>query len=139
MIRSLLPTIFALIALSACSPKPKVDEAAIFGAIRENLEAMQKEDLKAVMETVHPESGDLAKTRELIAEIFANYDLKYELSDLRVTDASDGKVNVTFTQRTKRTDGTQDDTENVVRGTHTLKQDGGRWKLLGTRAAPLEK
>lgn len=127
--------------LAACTPQPKVDEAAVFGVIEENLQAMQAEDIDGVMATVHPEGADVAATRAVVEEIFAKYDFKYRLSGLKVVSVKDGEVQVRFVQTTERTGGAEDQADNVLDGVHTLKKDGAKWKLLrttATRVTPLK-
>ncbi len=131
-----------LSALAACAPKPKVDEAAVFGAIEANLKAMQAEDLAGVMATVHPQGENLEATREIFEEIFAKYDFQYTISNLKVADVKGDEVFVTFVQRTERTGGANDRPDNIMEGVHTLKKDGETWKLLRTtalRVTPLKR
>ena len=118
--------------LAACTPKPKVDQAAVFKVLEENMQAMQREDIDAVMATVHPASPDFASTREVIEQIFSKYDLKYELRDLKVVDATPDEVKVSFVQKTERTGGATDLPDNLVEGVHTLKKDGDLWKMIRT-------
>lgn len=134
----LFPALLGLCAATACSPIPKAEEAAVFGALAANLQAMQKEDLPAVLATIHPESGNFAATRTVIEEIFAKYDFRYTLSDLKVVGVKDGVVRVSFIQRTERTGGAEDRPDNLVEGVHLLKKDGAQWKLLGTAATRVE-
>jgi hypothetical protein len=140
MKRRLFPVLLLVGGATACSPLPREDEAAVFGIIQENLQAMQKEDLAGVMATVHSQGENLAATRAVIEEIFAKYDFRYTLSDLKVTGARNGVVRVSFVQRTERTGGADDRPDNIVEGIHLLKKDGAQWKLLGTvadRVTPL--
>lgn len=119
-------------ALVACGPKVKVDQAAAFGTLEENVKAMQREDLNAVMATIHPESADFEATRRVIEEIFAKYDLQYELRELKVVSATPNEMKVSFVQKTERIDGATDLPDNLVEGVHTLKKDGDKWKMIRT-------
>jgi len=128
----LLLTALLVGTLSACVPKPKVDEAAVFGVLQENLKAMEREDIEGVMATVHPETPEFEATRSVIEQIFAKYDLKYELREMKAVSATDREVKVSYVQKTQRTGGADDLPDNIAEGIHTLKKDGDQWKLLRT-------
>ncbi len=130
-LRPLLTALFVC-ALAACTAKPRVDEAAVFGAIRENLKAMERKDINAVMATVHPETANFEASREVIAEVLTKYDLRYEVRDLKVVNTTGDEVKVSFVQQTRRVGGEPDLPDNLVEGVHTLKKDGDKWKLLRT-------
>lgn len=137
----LLPVALLVCALAACTPKSKVDETAVFGAIQENLSAMQREDINGVMATVHPETPDFEASRAVFEEIFAKYDLKYDLRELKVVGTTETEVKVSYVQKTQRVGGATDLPDNIVEGVHTLKKDGDKWKLLRTvsiRFTPLK-
>src|SRR5688572_25482096 len=74
--------------LAACAPKTKVDQAAVFSTLEENLQAMQREDLDGVMATIHPAAPDVGEIRGGIEELFAKYDLKLDLRDLKIVNAT---------------------------------------------------
>src|SRR5258708_15615812 len=80
---AILP-VCTLFVSAGCQRKPLVDEHAVFSAIQDNVTAMQNKDTAGVMATVHSESPDFASTREVIDEVFKQYDLHYTLSDLKV-------------------------------------------------------
>ena len=118
-------------ALFACQ-KPIADKAVLFGAIHENVHALEKKDLETVMATIHPQSPAFGATRDAVSEMFAAVDLKYTLSDLRVVSASPEEVKVSFTQRTEKVGGKGQFVDNIVEGIHTLRPDKGTWKIFKT-------
>ena len=86
------------------------------------------------MDTLHPQSLNLAAARETFRQVFEKYDLKYELQDLKVAGAKSQQVKVSFVQRTRRAGGAEDFMDNAVEGVHTLKKDGDQWKIVDTAA-----
>ena len=140
MNRLSLPIAVLACALAACTAKPKPEQEAVFGAIRENLDAMQREDLNGVMATVHPQTPDFEASKAIIEEIFKKYDLKFELSNLKLVSLKDGEAKVAYTQKTMRVGGEADLPDNMVEGVHTLKKDGDKWKITNSvqlRVTPL--
>ena len=128
-------------ALGGCSPRRRADEAAIFAVLRENVSAMQREDIEAVMKTVHPGSPDFEGTRLVITDIFAKYDLKFDLRELKVINSKDDEVKVSFVQKTENVGGAKDVGDAIAEGVHTLRKDGAEWKIVDTvtlRRTPLK-
>jgi len=127
-----LLVIVATAFLTACGPQNKVDQAALFGVLEKNIDAMQREDLAGVMATIHPESPDFEATRGVTGELFAKFDFKYELRDLKVVSATPEEVKVSFVQKTTKVAGPADVPTHLVEGVHTLRKDGGEWKMIRT-------
>lgn len=129
---------FLLVALlsTACQKSgPTPTEAVLFQAIQDNLHAMEKKDLDAVMATIHPKTPTFNDTREYIGEFLssiAQTDVKYTLSDLHVIHATGDEARVSFVQRLEIVGGHGDIPSNIVHGVHTLRPDGGKWKMYRT-------
>ena len=119
------------LALFACD-KPIASRDTIFAAIHENVHAFEKKDLETVMATIHPDSPQLEGTRAAVQEMFATVDVKYTLSELRIVSATPEEVKVNFVQRSEKTGGAGQFTDNIVEGIHTLRPDKGRWKIYKT-------
>jgi len=128
-LRSLLVIVTAAL-LSACGPQHKVDQTAVFAVLEKNMDAMQREDIAGVMATVHPQSPDFDATRGAIEELFAKFDFKYELRDLKVINATPEEVKVSFVQKTTKVAGPAEIPTLLVEGVHTLRKDGDQWKMV---------
>jgi hypothetical protein len=122
--------IIAAAILTACGPQNKVDQAAAFAVLEKNMDAMQREDIAGVMATVHPQSPDFDATRTAIEELFAKFDFKYELRDLKVIKATPEEVKVSFVQKSTKVAGPAEIPTLLVEGVHTLRKDGGQWKMV---------
>jgi hypothetical protein len=110
--------------------KPTSD-ADIMAAVSDNLKAMEREDVDATMATIDETSPGYQSTKDLIKIIFEQYDLKYELSDLKVTEKKDKEAKVSFTQVTRKVSGPEF-RDNKINGVHTLRLVGGKWKIFNS-------
>ena len=119
------------LALFACN-KPIANKDVIFGAIHENVHALEKKDVETVMATIHPDSPAFAGTREAVEEMFKSVDLKYTLSDLLIESATPEEVKVSFKQKTEKLGERGQFLSNIVEGIHTLRPDKGTWKIYKT-------
>ncbi len=119
------------ITLVSCN-KPVAEKDVIFGAIHEHVHAFEKKDVETVMATIHPQSPAYAGTQEVVEMMFQTVDLKYDLSDLRLENATPEEVKVSFKQKTVKLGGAAPFQDNIVEGIHTLRQDKGAWKIYKT-------
>ncbi|MEP6668156.1 MAG: hypothetical protein ABJF10_03335 [Chthoniobacter sp.] len=108
------------------------DKAVLFQTIEDNVHALEKKDVEAVMATIHPQAPSFDSTREIISEMFKAVDLKYTLSDLKVVTANPDEARVSFVQKTEKTAGEAGFQNNIVQGIHTLRPDNGKWKIYRT-------
>ena len=129
-------TIFLLVSFAACAPKPNPEEKALFSAIEENTKAMEREDIDAVMATVHPETPDFEATKAFLEDYFSKTEFKYEVSSLKLIGLEDGEAQVSFVQKSIPANG-DPGAVVVAEGVHTLKKDGEKWKLLRSVAVPI--
>lgn len=135
--KSIFAPLFSVLLLafvvSGCEkPQPPPDKAVFFRTIEDNVHALEKKDLDAVMATIHPKAPSFASTREIVGEMFKALDLKCTLSDLQLVTASPEEARVSFTQKTEKTGGTGEFQNNIVKGVHILRPDEGKWKIFNT-------
>jgi ketosteroid isomerase-like protein len=130
----LLPVLALVLVLEGCekTPPPPPD-TVLFQAIQDNVKALEKKDVDAVMATIHPKSLAYQATREAVTQMFQVVDLKCTLTDLHVVTASADEAQVGFVQKTEKTGGEGQFQDNIVRGIHTLKLDDGKWKIFDTK------
>ncbi len=124
-------TLACTLALVSCN-KPMADKEAIFGVVHEHVHAFEKKDVETVMATIHPESPAYEGTKAMVGLMFKSVDLKYELSDLRLESATPEEMKVSFKQKTTKTGGSGQFTDNIVEGIHTLRRDQETWKIFKT-------
>ena len=119
------------LALFACK-KPIASREVLFGAIHENVHALEKKDVETVMATIHPDSPQFEGTREAVVEMFAKVDWKYTLSDLRIESATPEEVKVSYKQKMEKVGERGEFLDTIVEGIHTLRPDKGAWKIYKT-------
>lgn len=129
--KKFLIAIAAILLITVCA-KTTSDQAAILAVIQANLKAMENEDVEATMATIDPSSTAYAMTQEMIKVIFDQYDLKYEISGLKVLKTTDQEAEVAFTQVTRKVSG-PDFRNNKIQGIHTLRKVNGAWKIFASR------
>jgi len=125
---SALALVFAGCEKSATPP----DSAVLFQVVQDNVRALEKKDMEAVMSTVHPKSPSYASMRGVMGDMFKVLDLKCTLSDLKVVNSSVDEAQVSFVQKTEKVGGSGNFVGNVVEGVHTLRPDNGKWKIYWT-------
>ncbi len=111
---------------------PDDEHEAIEAVVKQNLEATENEDVQGVLETMHadgPGYDEGAITAEL-EELFASYDLEYELEILDVR-IENGQAEVDFRQVTRSLDNQEFD-DNQITGVHIMRQQNGEWKIYDT-------
>jgi len=96
--------------------------------VYENIRASNAEDVDAYMATIHPDSPAYASTREMLATIFQNYDLKYSVSGLNVLEETSREVRLSFVLITQKIRG-PDFRDNKITGVMVLRKDGDKWKI----------
>jgi len=119
----------ALIVMGCGKSGGALSDADILAAINENLTAMEREDVNATMATIDENSPGYATTKDLIKVIFDEYDLKYEISDLKVVEKKGNEAKVSFTQVTRKVSGPEF-RDNKITGLHTLRYTGGKWRIF---------
>lgn len=134
------------LVLTACSnsnksveEEPKeaeISDEAFISVVETNVLMLMEEDLEGYMETIHSDSPVYESTEEMITELF-NYSLTIELSDVEVIEKSEEEVVVNYIQRT--VDEEDSDFENnETLGEHTLRLDGGDWKIYQSEVLAVE-
>jgi hypothetical protein len=137
VLKSLLAPLLSVFALAllftGCEkPAPPPADQVLFQAIQDNAQAFDKKDVDAVMATIHPQAPNLAQTREFIAQLFNDMDLKFTVSDLKVVTATPEEARVSFKQKTEKVEAGSTVPLNVIEGVHTLRPDNGKWTIFNT-------
>ncbi len=105
--------------------------------MRQNLDAAANEDLDAYMATLDPRGPLYNATETMMREVFANYDLKYELTDIKVVEKTDSEVKVQATQVTRKVRGPAF-RDNKLVAVHTLRRTNGVWLLYDSEIKSIE-
>lgn len=127
----------ALIAGGCAQQETAVSDDESLAAVRANIKAAQEEDLEAYLATIHPESPSYQQTRELVGRLFNDFDLSYELIELKLLAKTEDEARVEFVQKTRKLRGPEFQDNQVV-GVHLLKKSDGRWKIMSTEIKKVE-
>ena len=114
------------------TPEEEIIKNKILKVLQINLDATQNEDVDGVLETIHEDSPQLSSTKGWMEYVFKNYDMKYELEDVKFISISNEEVKAIYQQTTIAVSGTGFANTRSI-GIHTLKKSkDGNWKIFGT-------
>jgi hypothetical protein len=118
------------------------DEEQLKRLVDRHLTALQKEDVAAVMATIHPQSPLRGPTEALLKRVKGKYDFRYTVTDQKAVSRTEEEARVAFTLVTEKVSGPQF-RPNRVRGFLVFRKwknpqvrDGvTEWRLFDTEVA----
>jgi len=114
------------------TPEEEIIKNEILKVLQKNLDATQNENVAGVLETIHEGSPQLSSTKGGMEYVFKNYDMKYELEDVKFISITNEEVKAIYQQTTKSVSGTGFANTRSI-GIHTLKKSkDGNWKIFET-------
>ncbi|MCH7516079.1 MAG: hypothetical protein IIB08_02950 [Bacteroidetes bacterium] len=114
------------------TPAEEIIKNEIIELLHKNLDATQNEDVAGVLETIHEDSPQLSSTQKGMEYVFTNFDMKYELEDVKFISISSEEVKAIYMQTTKAVGGGGFANTRSV-GIHTIKKSkDGNWKIFNT-------
>jgi len=114
------------------TPEEEIIKNEILKVLQKNLDATQNEDVAGVLETIHEDSPQLSSTKGGMEYVFKNYDMKYELEEVKFISVTNEEVKAIYQQTTKVVRGTGLANKRFI-NIHTLKKSkDGNWKIFGT-------
>lgn len=151
MKRLLLIGIFALLLLAACQPESagsSLRDASLGDPnapadenltqiVYQNLDALNQENLDAVLATIDPQAVGFASTRDAMKQLFDQYDLRYEIEKIEVVEKSATSARVRVFQVTRKINGPAF-RDNRIEVIHTLTNVDGQWKFSDTSVVNIE-
>lgn len=105
--------------------------AAAKKVLQQNLVACRDENLRAMLGTLHPKSPAYEQTRQSMQNLFARYDLQYELLSCHYVGRDRDYVVVRATQKCTKKAGPAFH-DNVLDVLHIFRKHGEDWKLWQT-------
>jgi hypothetical protein len=115
----------------------KVPVSSPLTVIRTQLDALNRQNLNASMDGIHPSSPMFQSTKEFGEVIFKNYKLRFTLQNLALESITADTAKVRFTQITKKISGPEF-RNNRLTGIHTLKKHQGKWKIYDSKTIKIE-
>ena len=135
-----LPIAALAFVLVACTQKQNPEKEAVFAAIQAHLQAVEQENIDAVMATLHPATPGLEQQRQENEAMFKKYDLKFEIVSMKLESLTDTEAKVASTQKALRVGGEKDLPDLIYDSVWTLQKDGDKWKIINSvqlRITPL--
>lgn len=96
--------------------------------IIQNIIASNNEDFDGYMRTIHSQSPAYATTAQMLNQIFGDFDLNYQISEIEVIKQTAQEAQVNFVLTTRKVHGPQFQ-DNQVSGKMILRKDAGVWKI----------
>lgn len=124
----LVVLVLVSMVLGGCA---KTEEQKVMDAVQRYADAMNKEDVNAVQDAMHRDNWSYFYIKQQLPQYFSLYNVKVEFEDLKFIEIKDGIASVSFVMTTRKTDNS-DFKDTRIKGTFTLKQEDGVWKLLDT-------
>lgn len=103
----------------------------LFAVIEANALAFSNNDLDGYMETIHSQSPIYDITEADVGALMQTYVFDVKITDMKVVEKTEQQAIVSYKQTTMGVEGPPTpNTEST--GTHTLKPDNGKWKIVST-------
>jgi hypothetical protein len=132
---SLLVLILFLPFMTGCDKEsdPEIDKVCY-----QQLDAMNRGDIPAYMETMDESSPVYQPTKEALEQIVPVYKLKAEMEGLEVISIQDDRATIKVTQTTRKISGPEFiDNRSVFE--HKLRKVNGKWKFVESKMLKSEK
>ena len=128
MIRNMV--IISLVLLFSVTVHAAEDDIqnAIKSVVIRNVQAVQAENLNAVMKTIHTQSPGYLTTKQQLAPLFDNYDLKYEILSFTYIGRDDQYAVARVKQSTREISGPAF-RNNILDMVQVFRQEKGQWKF----------
>jgi hypothetical protein len=135
-----LAVLFVIILLSTavpgCSQEAETPNDPV-SVVKENIKAMNSEDLDKAMATIDKQSASYDQTKEIAQRLFDIYDLNYALDSVRVIMQTDDEARVACVQTTSKVTGPAF-RDNKIDFVHTLRKVDGIWKIYNSKIMKLD-
>lgn len=120
------------------TPEEEIIKNEILKVLQDNIDAAQNEDTDAFLKTIHEDSPQLSSTKGGMDYVFKNFDMRYELEDVKFISISKEEVKVIYQQTTKAVSGSGFTNARSI-GIHTLKKSkDDKWKIFTTEYVSTE-
>ena len=114
------------------------EDRDILEVIERNLQAAEKEDFDAWIQTYHEQARSCKARGSEMLECFRVYDMKYALEQAKVLERSDNEAKVYFIQLNRTVSG-PDNNDKKITGVHIMKKSYGKWKIYDTEVKQIQE
>ncbi|MGV8120826.1 MAG: hypothetical protein AB2L14_13795 [Candidatus Xenobiia bacterium LiM19] len=128
----LLISLLTAISSPLCAQDTLPSDEELISVLQSNLQAYNDKNIKAVMDTIDPNSPGYSQTEMLTNQVFQQYDLKFEIKSAKVIDKKIDEAQVRMVQITRKIKG-PDFRDNETTSIQILKKINGKWKISDTK------
>lgn len=121
-----------LVVPSFAQQQDKPLQDLIRKVLNDNVDALNKENKKAYLKTLHTKGPVSQDTEQFIDELFKAYDLKYEILEFEILTQRGEYVYALVRQKTTKVKGAAEFKNNILQAVQALKREGNEWKLWNT-------
>ena len=115
------------LVLNGCTEREDL-EAALYAVVLENFRAATEEDVDAYLDTMHSDTPAYQQTEEITKQVFATYDLKYEIRVFRYVEQDGNYAIARLEFSTTRVAGPEFK-DNRLDTFHIFCKENGQWKI----------
>jgi hypothetical protein len=112
------------------------DRQAVKSLVARHLQALNKEDLKNYLATLDAKSSKYDQVKQQTAQLFKDYDLKYELKSLEIVSLNNSSGVVKMVANVKRLRGASFNDSKIVTY-NTVHKTKGIWQISDTEVESL--
>jgi ketosteroid isomerase-like protein len=109
----------------------------IVKVLKDNLKAIENEDLEAYMATLHPDAPGYWNTRESTIELFKYFDTDAKLERISLVEKSKNEAKIRVEQYSILKQGNES-MKNRTTATHLLRKYNGKWHIYNSSIEKLE-
>ena len=116
---------------------PTDSPSTITSVVYENIAAHNAEDVERYMATLHSDAPNYDETRNILADMYRNYDIEHTITGVDLLKSSKDRAEVSFVLTTRKLQGPSF-RDNQVTGVFILRKEDGRWKLYDQKVDDIE-
>lgn len=133
----------ATIGLAGCGDKSRENPSVVAKSddpaslVRQQFEALNRNDIRAYMATIDPTSPAYQSTEKAMTLLATKYKLTYTLDTVKVLSNTGNEAKIEFTQTTKKVSGPEF-RDNKLTSVATERMIGGKWLMTDTAVKHLD-
>ncbi len=108
------------------------DEAMLIGAVHRQVESMNREDLGAYMEGIHPKAPIFDRYKIVMGQLFTVYDLSTRAEKIKVLSVDKDYAIVRLTLSKRKIQGRANFRDTTIESLWVYRRGSGSWLLWST-------
>lgn len=125
-------TMSAQILAEPGSSGVRKDEVILIEAVHRQVESMNREDLSAYMDGIHPKAPIFDRYKVVMGQLFTVYDLNTRVENIKVLSVEQDYAIVRFTLSKRKVQGRAHFSDTVVESLWVYRREKSSWLLWST-------